>query len=85
MCSSVSLKWKGLPLIKHVFQTVCALFAAAGLIGIGWYETLSAEQKAEADRLAIDCAKRLYNKAVHELTSGQLGIVQNLVKGHFVN
>ncbi len=57
--------------------------AGLGLFGLYWYETLSPEDQARADALAIDHARRLYGKALHELTAGQRGEIQALVKGHF--
>jgi hypothetical protein len=59
------------------------LAAALGLYTLYWYENLSKSEKQEADRLAADYALRLYNKGLDQLTSFQLGRVQELVQGHF--
>lgn len=57
-----------------------ALAAALGLYGLYWYENLTKEEKAKADQLAVQYAKTMYNKALNQLTSAQLDIVQDLVK-----
>lgn len=62
---------------------VAAMLAAGAGYTLYWYEQLSAAEKAEADRLAIQYAKQLYGKALHELTTSQLGQIHDLVKRHF--
>ena len=57
--------------------------AALGLYALYWYENLSKEDKQEADALAAEYARKLYDKGLNALTSAQLGHVQQLVKGHF--
>ena len=59
------------------------MLAAGAGYTLYWYTQLPAAEKAEADRLAVEYAKQLYSKALHELTSSQLGQVYNLVKKHF--
>ena len=57
--------------------------AALGLYALYWYENLSKEDKEEADALAVEYAREVYNKGLNALTSAQLRHVQELVKGHF--
>jgi hypothetical protein len=60
-----------------------AICAALGLCGVYWYSNLSEEEQAEADRIAATHAKRLYGKAVEELTDRQSSHVARLTKQHF--
>jgi hypothetical protein len=62
---------------------LAAVLAAGAGYSLVWYERLSAAEKAEADRLAIDYAKQLYNTGLRELSKSQLGQVYDLVKRHF--
>jgi hypothetical protein len=64
---------------------LAAMVAAGAGYTLYWYEQLSAAEKAEADSLAIQYAKDLYSKALHELTTSQLGMVHRLVKDHFTS
>ena len=57
--------------------------AALGLYTLYWYENLSKEEKREADALAAEYARTVYDKGLNALTSAQLQHVQGLVKGHF--
>jgi hypothetical protein len=63
-----------------VVGLLSAVAAALGLYGLWWYHSLSEEKRAEADRLAVQFARALYNKALDQLTSGQLSQVYELVK-----
>ena len=56
---------------------------ALGLYTLYWYENLSKEEKREADALAAEYARTVYDKGLNALTSAQLRHVQELVKGHF--
>lgn len=60
-----------------------SIASALGLYTLYWYENLSKEEKKQADALAVQYAKEVYNKGLHALTSAQLRHVQELVKGHF--
>ena len=60
-----------------------AIAAALGLYTLYWYENLSKEEKREADALAAEYARTVYDKGLNALTSAQLRHVQELVKGHF--
>ena len=60
-----------------------AIAAALGLYTLYWYENLSKEEKREADALAAQYARKVYDKGLNALTSAQLQHVQELVKGHF--
>lgn len=71
---SLHLPWTGI---------LGSIASALGLYTLYWYENLSKEEKKEADALAVQYAKELYNKGLHALTSAQLRHVQELVKGHF--
>lgn len=57
-----------------------AICAALGLGGLYWYSKLSEEEQAKADQIAATYAKRLYGKAVEELTERQSGHVARLTK-----
>jgi hypothetical protein len=64
-------------------EIVSAICVALGLGGLYWYSTLTEEQRAEADQIAATYAKRLYGKAVEELTEQQSSHVAHLTKQHF--
>jgi hypothetical protein len=66
-----------------VVGIVSAVAAALGLYGLWWYHNLPKEEQAEADRLAVEYARKLYDKTLDQLTSHQLGRVYELVKGRF--
>jgi hypothetical protein len=57
----------------------------AGTATVIWYDTLSKEQKAAADRLTADYARILFQKAVAELSKAEAQYVHDRVKAHFVN
>jgi len=65
------------------FGLMAAMLAAGAGYALYWYEQLSAAEKAEADRLAVEYAKQIYNKALDQLTSSQLARICDLVKRHF--
>ena len=62
---------------------LASVAAALGLYTLYWYENLSKEEKREADALAAQYARKVYDKGLNALTSAQLRHVQELVKGHF--
>jgi hypothetical protein len=62
---------------------VSAICAALGLCGLCWYGNLTEEEQAEADQIAATYAKRLYGKALEELTERQSSHVASLTKRHF--
>lgn len=62
---------------------LAAIAAALGLYSLVWYHSLTKEEREQADRLTIEYAKALYNKAVNQLTKLQLDRVLELVKIHF--
>ena len=62
-----------------------AAAAGLGLFGLYWYESLSTEDKARADGLAVEYAQKLYGRAVGELTAGQRAQVNSHVKANLAN
>ncbi len=60
-----------------------AVLTALGGYGLYWYTNLSKSEQDEADRLAADYAKRLFNKGLDELTAHQASRIHELVKAHF--
>lgn len=60
-----------------------AVLTALGGYGLYWYTNLSKSEQDEADRLAADYAKRLFNKGLDELTAHQASRIHDLVKAHF--
>jgi hypothetical protein len=56
-----------------------------GTVALIWYDTLSKEQKAEADRLTAQYARALFSKAVGDLTKAEAQFVHDRVKAHFNN
>lgn len=67
-----------LPIVE-ILSAAAALVGACGLI---WYENLPKPKQEEADRLAQEYAKQIYNMALDSLSAGQLGHVWNVVKKH---
>lgn len=63
-----------------VTGAVASMLTALGVFTLAWYFKLPMAERAEADRLAIEYAKHLYGKGVHELTSHQMNWVHDLVK-----
>jgi len=57
-----------------------AAAAAVGAYGLYWYERLTPEQRSEADNLAVEYARSLYNRGLDQLTSEQFSRVAALVK-----
>ncbi len=79
-----SLSVKETPVKNFPWMVLASGIATGlGLFGLYWYETLEPEARARADGLASDYAKRVYGKTLHELTAGQRGEVDAVVKGHF--
>ena len=60
-----------------------ALVAAFGGYSLYWYHNLSKDEQGEADDLAVDYARQLFDKGLDELTSSQLGRVHDLLKNRF--
>lgn len=67
------------------FPLASAAAAALGLLGLFWYESLSTEDKARADGLATEYARRLYGRAVAQLTAAQRAHINSLVKADLAN
>jgi hypothetical protein len=59
--------------------------AALGLAGLFWYDCLSSQDKARADELTAEYARRLYGRAVAELTDGQHACIHKLVQADLGN
>ena len=61
-----------------------ALFAIlGGGVTLVWYDQLSSEEKKEADRIACDYAKDIYDKSLEDLSQKQADHVALLTKRHF--
>jgi len=63
---------------------------AAAATGMGsftllWYHGMSREERAEADRLACETAKDLYDKGLEELSADQFRRVQEIVKSRLMS
>lgn len=56
-----------------------------GLAGLFWYDCLSSADKARADERTAEYARRLYGRAVAELTDGQRASIHNLVQADLGN
>jgi hypothetical protein len=69
------MKWP----IVEILSATAALVGACGLI---WYENLPKAKQEEADGLAQEYAKQIYNMALDSLNASQLGHVWNLVRKH---
>ena len=54
-----------------------------GLGSLCWYGSLTQEERAEADQIAGTYAKRLYGRAVEELTERLSSHATHLTKQHF--
>lgn len=63
-----------------VIPILCACGFIASALGISWYESLSKDDQADADRLAADLAWRLYETTVDKLTQQQLQVVASHVR-----
>jgi len=65
------------------------ILAGLALVGGGatllWYDSLSKEDKARADRLTADYAAALFEKTVSQLTQSEARAVHDRVKAHFMN
>jgi hypothetical protein len=66
-----------------VIQLASAVAAVVGGCTLLWYDSLSKAQQAEADRLAMEYARRLYRKALDELMAHEARHVHDLVKERF--
>jgi hypothetical protein len=63
------------------------LAAAATSIGgytLYWYSNLSRPEQEEADRMAYDTARELYDKGLDELSADQFRRVQEVVKSRLL-
>lgn len=58
-------------------------FAALGTYLLVWYENLSREEKADADRLACEYAMQVYNRKLTQLSHPEKVYINELVKNHF--
>jgi hypothetical protein len=72
-------------LFLPIIPWLCAGFVATGLAGLFWYDSLTAEQKQEADRLAAQYAEQLYQKSVAMLTTDERDTVASFVRRHLKN
>lgn len=70
-----------IPLIPIL--AVLAMFGGGGTLA--WYLALSEERQQEADEIACKHAKRLFDKAVKDLSKDQADRVYRLTKQHFEN
>jgi hypothetical protein len=63
------------------------LFALFAILGGGatlvWYEGLSSAEQQEADRIAADYARTIFDKSMKELTSAEAARVASLTERHF--
>jgi len=66
---------------------IIPLLAIAAILGGGgtlaWYSRLSQAEKDEADRKANEHARKLFNKALDELTARQAAQINERVKRDF--
>ena len=67
-------------MVFPLIPIVCLSGVIGGIFAYSWYESLPAAKRREADEYAASVAKRLYSKAVDELTRQQLNHVMNHVK-----
>jgi hypothetical protein len=70
-----------LPLIPLL--AIAAICGGGGLLA--WYESLSRDQKAEADALANELAWDMFNTGLDQLESHQAQQVHAMVRRQFVN
>jgi hypothetical protein len=57
----------------------------ASLLGLFWYDSLTAAEKEEADAKAEEIAMRLYKKSFAHLTTAQQKVVDGYVEHHFAS
>jgi len=63
---------------------ILALLALIGGAGtLAWYETLSDDEKDQANDLTAHYAERLYHKTVAQLTHDEAQMVHRLTRAHF--
>jgi hypothetical protein len=74
---------RGLNMPFPIIPAVATLAAALGIGTLWWYYNLSREQQSEADEMAIDIARDLYDKTVHELSLAEKRRVYDLVRARF--
>ena len=67
-----------------IMPGVAALATALGLGTLWWYYNLTQEQQAEADAMARELARSLYDKAIDELSSAQSRRVYDLVRSRIL-
>jgi hypothetical protein len=68
-----------------VFGLLSAVATALGLGSLCWYHSLSKDERAKADRLGAEYAKKLFNRTLNQLTHDQFDRVMAFVKKHFSN
>jgi hypothetical protein len=65
------------------------ILAGLAVLGGGatfvWYDSLSGEDKKNANRLTGEYARSLFGKAVDQLTPSEVRAVHDRVKAHFLN
>ena len=66
-----------------VIGLIGTAFAALGTYVLVWYENLTKDEKAEADRIACDYAKQLYNLKLNQLSHSQKVTIHDLVRQRF--
>lgn len=67
----------------RLIQLIALIAVFGGGATLLWYDGLSEEEQQEADRIACDYARQLYNKGLKELTKAQANQVALLTKQHF--
>lgn len=65
-----------------IIPFVCVASIIAGALGLTWYDSLPRHKQQEADRLAADLAKELFDKTVHELTEYEMRVISDAVERH---
>ncbi|MCE9566241.1 MAG: hypothetical protein K8U57_29820 [Planctomycetes bacterium] len=68
---------------------IIPVLALVALFGGGatlyWYDALSRDEKARANRMVGDMAWQLFGKTVEELTEAEARHINNRIKQHFVS
>ena len=58
-------------------------FVALGVYLLAWYHDLTKDEREEADRIACEYARQLYNRRLDQLTHPEKSRINDLVKNHF--